>query len=396
MNRCVRTLAVLLSTLLIATASAAPAKQAQRQFTAGTLNVMTQNLYVGGDILLPIAAPPDQFPAAAALVIEQIIATNFPERAKTLAQQMLARRPDLIGLQEVFVVKVCPKGFPEIYCVINQDYLEILLDELNANGTKYRVASSIKNIDLQGLEVAVDDQLTLLVTLTDRDVILARSDVQTHDEVSANYAARLPVPTLPGFSVIRGWTMVDAVVAGREIRFLNTHLEVSGAGSAEEPVFRALQFAQAMELVADDGPLGGDQHVQVVVGDFNSDPSEGPLVTCGLPDGNGGLQTFECATPYAVLAGARFVDTWLERGGPWSIGYTCCQATLLDNPEPSLEERIDHVFMRPAPDHFGGPYVRGVRAEVVGDEVADRTPVSGLWPSDHAGVATSMVLRVPR
>ena len=81
MSRCVRTLAVFLSALLVATASAAPAKQAQRQFSAGTLNVMTQNLYVGGDILLPLAVPPEQFPAAAALVIQQIIATNFPERA---------------------------------------------------------------------------------------------------------------------------------------------------------------------------------------------------------------------------------------------------------------------------------------------------------------------------
>ena len=308
---------------------------------------------------------------------------------------MLEQRPDLIGLQEAYVVKVCPKGAPETFCLVDQDYLDILLDNLNANGTKYRVASQVTNIDLT-LEVTPPELPPLLVTLTDRDVILARSDVQTHDPVSGNYTARLPVPDLPGFSVMRGWTMVDAVVAGREYRFLNTHLEVSAAGSPEEPVFRALQFCQAMELVADDGPLGGDRHVQVVVGDFNSDPSEGPLVTCAFPDGSGGFVVTPCATPYAVLANARFVDTWLERGGRWSIGYTCCQATLLDNPEPSLEERIDHVFMRPAPDHFGGPYVRGVRAELVGDEVADRTPVSGLWPSDHAGVSTSMVLRVPR
>lgn len=396
MTRRVRTLAVFLCTLLIATASAAPARQAQRQFTAGTLNVMTQNLYVGGDILLPIAAPPGEFDDAAALVIQQIMQTNFPERAMTLARQMLARRPDLIGLQEVFVVKVCFKGPPGSPCLIDQDYLEILLDELNADGTNYRVASSVENIDLPGLEVAYPGLGTLVVTLTDRDVILARSDVQTRNPTSAIYQARLPVPTLPGFSVVRGWTMVDAVVAGREYRFLNTHLEVSAAGSAQEPIFRALQFAQAMELVHADGPLGRDNHVQVVVGDFNSDPSEGPLEACAFPDGNGGFIPAQCPTPYAVLADARFVDTWLERGGSWSPGYTCCQDTLLDNPEPSLEERIDHVFIRPAPDHFGGPYVRGVRAEVVGDEVADRTPVSGLWPSDHAGVSTGMVLRVPR
>jgi hypothetical protein len=182
--------------------------------------------------------------------------------------------------------------------------------------------------------------------------------------------------------------MVDATVAEREYRFLNTHLEVSGAGSPLEPVFRAVQAAQALELVGPGGPLFGDDHTQVVVGDFNSNPFEGPYVPCVAP---GGM----CPTPYAVLSGYNYVDTWLERVGAWELGNTCCQATVLDNEESELYERIDLTWVRPAPDHFGGPVVRGVQAEVVGDEVADKTP-NGLWPSDHAGVATRMILRSPR
>ena len=124
------------------------------------------------------------------------------------------------------------------------------------------------------------------------------------------------------------------------------------------------------------------------MGDFNSDPFEGPYVACVAP---GGL----CPTPYEILSISNYIDTWLERVGAWELGNTCCQATLLDNEESELYERIDLTWVRPAPDHYGGPVVRGVRAEVVGDEVADKTP-SGLWPSDHAGVATRMILRSPR
>lgn len=374
---------------------AAEAGKPLRQFQAGPLNVMTQNLYVGGDILLPLAVPPEQFPEAAALVIQQIIATNFPERAMVLADEMLARRPDLIGLQEVYVVRVCLQVAPSI-CPLDQDYLGLLLDNLNADGPLYREVSTVTNISLANLPATLPDGTGVLVSITDRDVILARKDVATRNPESANFEARLPVdnPALPGFAVVRGYTMVDATVAGREYRFLNTHLEVTAAGSPPEPVFRAVQAAQALELVGPGGPLFGDDHTQVVVGDFNSNPFEGPYVPCLIPTLSGFIPG-QCPTPYAVLSNFRYIDTWLERGGRWELGTTCCQAALLDNEEPQLSERIDLTWVRPAPDHYGGPFVRGVRAEVVGEEVADKTP-SGLWPSDHAGVATRMILRSPR
>jgi hypothetical protein len=376
-------------------AGAADAGKPLRQFQAGPLDVMTQNLYVGGDILLPLAVPPEQFPAAAALVIQQIIATNFPERAMVLADEMLAQRPDLIGLQEVYVVRVCLAVAPAI-CPIDQDYLELLLDNLNADAPLYREASTVTNISLLDLPAELPDGTDILVSITDRDVILARAGVETRNEVSANFQARLPVnnPALPGFAVLRGYTMVDATVAGRDYRFLNTHLEVAGQGSDLEPVFRAIQAAQALELVSPGGPLFGDDHTQVVVGDFNSNPFDGPIVPCVILT-SGGPVPAQCPTPYAVLSGFNYIDTWLERVGAWELGNTCCQATLLDNEESELYERVDLTWVRPAPDHYGGPAVRAVRAEVLGDEVADKTP-SGLWPSDHAGVATRMILRSPR
>jgi hypothetical protein len=35
------------------------------------------------------------------------------------------------------------------------------------------------------------------------------------------------------------------------------------------------------------------------------------------------------------------------------------------------------------------PNLCGLDADVVGDELGDRTP-SGLWPSDHAGVVATL------
>jgi hypothetical protein len=349
---------------------------------------MTQNLYVGGDILLPLSVPPEEFPEAAALVIEQILTTDFTQRATKLAELIAAERPHLVGLQEVYVIRLCIDPGLQI-CPVDLDYLDLLLADLNADEALYREASTVTNIDLQGLPASLPDGTPVYVVLTDRDVIIARDDVETRNPFSANFTVGLPVdnPLLPGFDkVLRGYTMVEATVRGRDYRFVNTHLEVSGGSDPLGAAFRAVQFAQATELTA---VLQGDDHVQVVVGDFNSSPDDGPIVTCAVPGGF-------CPTPYSVMSQATYIDVWNERGGPWSPGYTCCQDTLLDNPVSDLGERIDLIWVRQAPDHYGGPAVRGVRADVIGEEPGDKTVIDQLWPSDHAGVSAGMTLRVPR
>ncbi len=401
--------------------SSATAGDTGRSFRAGQMKAMTQNLYVGGDIFLPLQVPPDQFPAAAREVIEQIIATNYRERAAILASEMLVEMPHAIGLQEVYQVQVCVKELPGV-CILDDDYLQILLDELNADGDNYATAATVENINLSGLEVPADlgfGPVTLMVTIIDRDATLVRSDVIVDDTYGRNFCAGVPVsnPLLPSFTkILRGYTVADIQVNGRDYRFVNTHLEITADGSASEPAFRTVQFLQAAELVgpapipvpticeptgAVPPPIFGSTDVVVMVGDFNSNPVEGPFEPCLLPGG-------ACPTPYAFFTGGvlvtpggafevgPLVDTWLYRENDrFEEGYTCCQDGLLDNAESELYERIDQVWIKPAPDHYGGPYVRGVDADVVGDQPADKTP-DGLWPSDHAGVAVGMVLRIPR
>ncbi|MBT8090277.1 MAG: hypothetical protein KJO01_08730 [Gammaproteobacteria bacterium] len=393
------TLSFVTAALLLATSTAAQADD-RRSFRAGQLRVVTQNLYVGGDILLPLSVPPEQFPAAAAEVIGQILATNYPERAIELAELLRHDWPHLVGLQEVYIVKICLDE-TQLVCPLDQDYLEILLDNLNHRFSWYREVATVTNIDLQNLPATLPDGTPVYVSITDRDVILAHRFVRTDNAIAENYQTVLPVenPLLPpDFAVLRGYTMVDAVVWGREYRFVNTHLEVRGEGSDLEPFFRAVQAGQALELVS---ALQPDTHAQVVVGDFNSDPLDGPIVDCLLPDGMGGFVPSICPTPYAVMAGAivpgvAYTDVWLERRGPFDFGYTCCQATLLDNVISQLDERIDLIWARQATDYVGPPFLRSVRANVIGEEPRDKTFPSGLWPSDHAGVSAKIILFTPK
>jgi len=56
----------------------------------------------------------------------------------------------------------------------------------------------------------------------------------------------------------------------------------------------------------------------------------------------------------------------------------------VDNFTSELDERIDVVLV-----DFGELVPEKIKAYVLGDEQADKTP-TGLWPSDHAGVAVKL------
>jgi hypothetical protein len=64
------------------------------------VKVMTRNLYLGADIL-PVASATSlsDLMRKAAQVFGKVQATDFPVRAKVLAQEIQDAEPDLIGLQ---------------------------------------------------------------------------------------------------------------------------------------------------------------------------------------------------------------------------------------------------------------------------------------------------------
>src|SRR5262245_24611269 len=176
--------------------------------------------------------------------------------------------------------------------------------------------------------------MTFDVRMTDRDVILARQGIAVTNPQSKRFDVFVPfkLADVP-IQVFRGYTMVEATVAGARLTFANSHLEVGGpAGVFQEG--QANELVKVVDKVK--GPL-------VLVGDFNS-PA----------DGSG-------SRSYGMLAG-KLTDAW-PKAGRDDPGFTCC--VDLANPIFETDQRTDIVFMR------GG--VRAVSVEVIGTDPAKRT-----------------------
>jgi hypothetical protein len=329
--------------------------------------VMTRNLYVGAD-LSPVfaAAAKGDGPGivqATTATWQNVKATNFPERAGALADEIEDSEPLLVGLQEVSLFRTGPPdsitGTPTPAEHVELDYLDLLLRELDQRGLHYAPVTITKGADAEIPGFTAPGVLQD-IRLTDQDVILARTDVsssklQLSNEQTGNYAtyASLPIgQTGQSIKLLHGWGSVDVTLRGQTFRFINTHLQPEGP-------LNAIQVAQGNELL--NGPANTSLPV-VLVGDFNS-----------RADGTG--------TPtYDNLIGAGFKDAW-SATHPRDLGNTWGHDANLLNTTVDLTKRLDLVLYR--------NNLCALDADVVGDELSDRTP-SGLWPSDHGGVVATL------
>ena len=324
--------------------------------TSSSLTLMTWNIYQGAD-LSPLfnATTPSEFVTAVGSAYNRVQATNFVERADSIADEIQKTGPDLIGLQEVILLRTqIPSDGPATPATnISLDYLKILVDSLAERGLIYEpvVVQNGTDIEAPGLiSTGLVD-----IRLTDRDVILARADrdFTLSNSNGAQFAAKLPLTTPFGpISIPHSWVSVDITFDnGDKARIVSTHLE---------PLSPIIQGLQADELL--NGPA--NTHLPVaLIGDFNSNADE-----TGSPT-------------YTKLKNEDFIDAWLLKGK--GTGFTCCQADDLLNPNSSLTERMDLVMFR---DNFE---VKNIK--IVGNSQEDRT-ISGLWPSDHAGIVASLNL----
>jgi hypothetical protein len=135
----------------------------------------------------------------------------------------------------------------------------------NQDSTTATLTSNGNTIPLGGIPLQIDGFLVLL-TSSDRDVMLARADtvidpvpVSFPDEAclesvdGCNYQVTAPVELATPNGVLRvdfrrGFVAVDATVTGKHYRFVNTHLEVHEPAPGN-PVSRFFQAAQAAELI---------------------------------------------------------------------------------------------------------------------------------------------------
>lgn len=326
-----------------------------------SVTVMTRNAYHGVDAETAALVTATDFPdllQKVAAVYQGYFERNFPERASALAAEIEARRPHLIALQEAILVRTQapPDGPATPATTVALDFVQILLDALAGRGLQYEVAIQAVNSDHE-----LPSALGFDVRQTDRVVILARADLTTADLKLSNaqggvFATNCTIPAgiLGSVTTLRGWAAVDVKVRGRSFRFIATHLDATCL-----PFTSAIQQAQAAELLA--GPAATQVPV-VLTGDLNS-PGDGTGPT------------------YNNLIGAGFADAAVAAG--LGSSPTCCQAPDLLNEESMLDRRSDYVLVRPE--------LMVLQADIVGADPADRT-ASGLWPSDHAGVAATLQL----
>ena len=376
----------------IATAVLALPAGAQAQANKVNVKVMTRNLYLGADLTPAIqATSTNDFVDANGQIVRDVDTNNFPTRAKGLAQEILQKQPDLVGLQEVSLWRSGPvndgapftcngteNDNPPFGCdftasTVRYDYLKDLLQQLNKGGHQlYKVVISQREFDFEaptdynGVPGDGDsganqngeenDRLTM------RDVILKRlnSGVVTTN-VKAGHFHNLYAPTIAGIvqvHVLRGWTQADVTVRGsHKFRFVNTHLEAFG-----DPTIRR---DQARELVQPGGPATGNLPV-ILVGDLNSDDD--------TVQGGDRLA-------YKVLSDNGF----RERSTNNPLG--CCLDTDIitqggGGSVSDFDHQVDHVLTNATQ-----------LVTLQNSSVTGRQPVNGFWDSDHAGLFSTLLLR---
>jgi endonuclease/exonuclease/phosphatase family metal-dependent hydrolase len=367
-------LAVVVAGLIVATAaSAAPPASPPN---GSVVTVMSRNLYLGAD-LSPAIGAGDICSAidAGGTILNDVDASNFPERAKLLADEIAGAKPDLVGLQEVALWRYQDQSdyAATPATTVRYDFLENLLDELSARGAGYSVAVVQDEFD-QELPADRDhsDATNDFICgadedgrLTMRDAILVRDgsglDVSNPQQGHFDELYGVLLGGIVPIDVTRGWVSVDVATKKSSFHFVNTHLEAFG-----DP---AIREAQARELFAPGGPLQVPGQV-VLIGDINSG---GPLDRVGT-----GFTTPGDEGAYEALT---------DDFGMTNLGarQTCCYPDVFESVigDYRFDHTVDHVMTKPA--------VNQIRAYVTGADPSV-TGAGGVVASDHGGVVSKLKL----
>lgn len=346
------------------------------------ITVMTRNIYLGADIDRPVRAAllaqaqgksTQEVVAALAVATDYtrgiVDQTSFPVRSRLLAREIATAKPELVGLQEVALWRSGPLELDKVgvpnATTVDYDFLAILLADLRAAGTPYDAVVVGKRADVESPSFTPTMGRPRDVRLTMRDVILKRAtnSVKVTGEHDQLFTHNLKV-AISGVTMdfSRGYQWVDVRAGNTSFRFVNTHLEAFSSD---------LALAQAQQAVTEATAPGS---TTVFVCDCNSDP----LLDAVKPQDH-----VPHKAPYDFITGpGGYTDQWLE-WAPAEEGWTSGLSELVNDPTAAgFDHRIDMVFSHTA----DGRALDVDQGEITGNEVGDRDPATGLWPSDHAGV----------
>lgn len=350
--------------------------------SAPGIRVMAYNLYLGTNLgPLMQATGEAEFMIAAVRAYAELQQTDFPARARVIADQIAEVRPDVLGLEEVALWSVSapydptPPGLPGAPFVVQYDFLQLVLRALHARGLHYVAAAVDSTSDVAApvptaFDAARNPTAFALVRFQDRDAVLVRAGVRYSDPRHGVYQTYLPLNFFGiKTGIYNGWSSVRATVDGQSFRFLATHLNAE---------YGPVNNGQAQELL---GVVQNEAVPVIMVGDFNS----GPGVAADF------------SGTYSLLTGSGFTDLWpvarphdpgLTNGPNDGVGALDANGGLVPYKSLEFTTRVDLVLLR---DRLGAPHE--VYAGIFGNRPDDRT-AAGLWPSDHAAVG--MVVELPR
>jgi hypothetical protein len=351
---------------------------AQPRGDGTNVRVLTRNLDLGANLRpgLEIDNPPELVRFAGE-VLHEVDRTNFPLRARALANEIRELRPHIVGLQEVALWRTGPPSLDPVFegpsaTEVRYDFLRLLLNRLNRGSgpraVRYRPVQVQKEWDFEIPADEDGDPNTgedtfggeINARLTMRDAILVRRNAGVrvsktrggnfNDLLELELAGAVPIEVTRGFNRI-----IARVRDSVRFRIVNTHLEAFD-DETEVPSIRRLQAEQLAR-----GPARRGNLPVVALGDFNSNvPGVKP----------GDQQAFQA-----------LLERDFQRRSTQNPA-SCCVSDLFTSPPTEFDHVVDHVIARP-----------GTRVRLLGSRVVGRSQVNGLYPSDHAGVFSRLRIR---
>lgn len=296
-----------------------------------TIKIMTQNMDAGTDLGFALFGlqQPDPRPYID-LTLAEVDASNIPARANALAAEIAVQMPHIVSLQEVTLWRTGPT--PDTATTVRYDQLQLLMAALADLGAHYRVVA-VNN--LTEISAPTTEAGPGAVRFTDRDVMLARSDLSPSELQLSNVQLHIYKTSLTfgDITVRRGFISALARVNNQVFYVADTHLENQFPGIPATAVIQKLQATELLAFV----------HLWpqpvILAGDYNADAIYG--INGPGPDNTDTV---------AFIESNGFADSWAAAnsnapGATWPL-WLEDQTTPYFFVNTTPWERIDLIFYR--------------------------------------------------